>query len=43
LKEEVFAICAALALGESLLLRLGRPGEATHLADVFEVVEGRLG
>jgi hypothetical protein len=42
LKEEVFEICAALALGESLLLRLGLEREATHLAGVFDVVEGRL-
>jgi hypothetical protein len=42
LKEEVFEICGALALGESLLKHLGRPSEAAHLAAVFEVVEGRL-
>jgi hypothetical protein len=38
----VFDICAALALGESLLNRLGMRAEAAHLADVFEVVESRL-
>jgi hypothetical protein len=42
LKEEVFEICGALALGESLLKHLGRPSEAAHLAAVFGVVEGRL-
>jgi hypothetical protein len=42
LKDEVFDICGALALGESLLKRLGMPAEAAHLAAVFEVVEGRL-
>ena len=43
LKDEVFAICGALALGESLLLRLGLHNEAAHLGAVFTVVEGRLG
>jgi hypothetical protein len=42
LKNEVFEICGALALAESLLARLGLPGEAAYLATVFEVVEGRL-
>jgi hypothetical protein len=42
LKDEVFEICGALALAESLLLRLGRSGEAAYLAAVFEVVEERL-
>jgi hypothetical protein len=42
LKDEVFEICAALAMGESLLKRLGRRPEAAHLALVFDVVEGRL-
>jgi hypothetical protein len=42
LKDEVFDICGALALGESLLKRLGMRAEAAHLAAVFEVVEGRL-
>jgi hypothetical protein len=42
LKAEVFDICGALALGESLLNWLGRPDEAAHLAAVFSVVEGRL-
>ena len=42
LKEEVFEICAALALGESLLTRSGFESDAAHLAHVFDVVEGRL-
>jgi hypothetical protein len=42
LKDEVFEICGALALAESLLVRLGFPGEAAYLAEVFDVVEGRL-
>jgi hypothetical protein len=42
LKEEVFGICAALALGASLLQRLGCPDEAAHLGAVFDLVEGRL-
>jgi len=41
-KEEVFEICAALALAETLLGRLGRRAEAAHLAALFDVVEGRL-
>ncbi len=36
-------MCGALALGESLLRRLGWPAEADHLASVFDLVEGRLG
>ena len=42
LKNEVFEICGALALAESLLARLGLPGEAAYLAAVFDLVEGRL-
>jgi hypothetical protein len=42
LKNEVFEICGALALAESILSRLGLPGEAAYLATVFDVVEGRL-
>jgi hypothetical protein len=42
LKDEVFEICGALALAESLLARLGRRRDAAYLAAVFEVVEGRL-
>ena len=42
MKEDVFEICAALALGESLLRRFGHDGEATRLAGAFDVVEGRL-
>jgi hypothetical protein len=41
-KDEVFDICGALALAQSLLTRLGQPDEAAHLAAIFEVVEGRL-
>src|SRR5580704_5161105 len=41
-KEDVFEICAALALGESLLRRVGHDRGATRLAGVFDVVEGRL-
>jgi hypothetical protein len=41
-KEDVFEICAALALGESLLRRLGHDRSATRLAGVFDVVESRL-
>jgi hypothetical protein len=42
LKEEVFEICGALALGESLLLRLGMTTEAARLGALFDKVEGRL-
>jgi hypothetical protein len=42
LKEEVFEICGALALGESLLLRLGMVSEAARLSALFDAVEGRL-
>jgi hypothetical protein len=42
LKNEVFEVCGALALAESLLARLGLSGEAAYLATVFAVVEGRL-
>jgi len=42
LKDEVFDICGALALGESILACAGMPDEAAHLGAVFEVVEGRL-
>lgn len=42
LKDEVFEICGALALGESVLAHLGRRDDAAHLAAVFDVVEGRL-
>jgi hypothetical protein len=42
LKDEVFEICGALALAESILARLGRTAEAAYVAAVFAVVEGRL-
>ncbi len=41
-KGEVFEICAALALAEAVLTRLGRTAEAARLAAAFEVAEGRL-
>lgn len=41
-KEEVFEICGALALAEVLLARLGREVEASRMAVVFDLVEGRL-
>jgi len=42
LKGEVFDICAALALGESLLVCLEMPNEAAQLGAAFAVAEGRL-
>ncbi len=42
LKDEVFDICGALALGESVFTRLGLSDEATYLATVFDLVERRL-
>jgi len=42
LKEEVYDICAALALSEAVLRRDGLETEAVHIAAVFDVVEGRL-
>ena len=42
MKDEVFDICGALALGESLLKYFGMQNEAAHLAAVFDIVEGRL-
>ncbi len=41
-KSEVFEICAALALAEALLNRLGRPDDAARMADVFEMAERAL-
>jgi hypothetical protein len=41
-KEEVFEICGALALGESLLRQLGLVSEAARMAELFTAVEGRL-
>ena len=40
LKNEVFEICGALALAESVLARLGLSGEAADLAAVFDLVRG---
>ncbi len=42
-KEEVFEVCATLALAESVLTHLGRPLEALGAARAFELMEGRLG
>jgi hypothetical protein len=42
LKEEVAEICGALALGASLLRRLGLGSEASRLEALFSVVESRL-
>ena len=42
LKEEVYDVCSALALSESLLRQIGLVSEADYLAGVFDVVEGRL-
>lgn len=41
-KEEVFEICAALALAEVLLAGLGREAESSRMAVVFDLAEGRL-
>jgi hypothetical protein len=41
-KDEVYEICAALALAEALLVRAGRPQDASRMAAVFSVVEGGL-
>jgi len=41
-KAEVFEICAALALAEVLLARLGRQSDAAHMADVFDMAERAL-
>jgi hypothetical protein len=42
MKGEVFDICAALALAESLLKRLGMHDEAAHFGAAFDVVERKL-
>jgi hypothetical protein len=42
LKEEVFEICGALALGESTLRQLGMLSEAARISVLFDDVEGRL-
>ena len=42
LREEVAEICGALALGGTLLRRLGLDGEAERLEALFGAVEGRL-
>ena len=42
LRDEVAEICGALALGGTLLRRLGLGPEAERLEALFEAVEGRL-
>ena len=42
-KDEVFEVCATLALAERVLEHLGRPLEALGAARAFELMEGRLG
>lgn len=42
LRHEVVEICGALALGGTLLRRLGLDDEAERLEALFGVVEGRL-
>ena len=41
-RDEVADICGALALGASLLRRLGLGAESTRLEALFHVVEDRL-
>jgi hypothetical protein len=43
LRDEVADICGALALGATVLRRLDRGAEATHLEGLFARVESRLG
>jgi hypothetical protein len=42
LKEEVYDVCSALALSESVLRQIGLLSEADYLGVVFDLVEGRL-
>ena len=42
LRGEVVEVCAALALGGSLLRRLGLTAEASRLEGLFAAVEARL-
>jgi hypothetical protein len=42
LREEVVEICGALALGGSMLRRLGLGAEASRLEALFGAVESRL-
>jgi hypothetical protein len=42
LRDEVVEICGALALGGTLLRRLGLDSEAERLEALFGTVEGRL-
>ncbi|HUA95767.1 MAG TPA: hypothetical protein VMB82_09595 [Acidimicrobiales bacterium] len=41
-RDEVYEICAALALAEVLLARAGRPEEASRMAAVFGLAESGL-
>jgi hypothetical protein len=41
-RDEVYEICAALALAEALLAGAGRPQDAARMAAVFRMVEGGL-
>lgn len=41
-RDEVYEICAALALAEVLLARAGRPEDASRMAAVFCMAEGGL-
>lgn len=41
-RDEVYEICAALALAEVLLSRSGRPEEASRMAAVFDMAESGL-
>ncbi len=41
-KDDVFEVCGALALAETLLGRHGHREEAAHMAAVFELVEAGL-
>ena len=41
-KQDVFEICAALALAEAVLRRSGREPEAARMAAAFELAEAGL-
>ncbi len=41
-KEEVFQVCGALALAETILNQVGKNVEAAHLASIFDLVEEGL-
>lgn len=42
MKDELIALCDALAMGERALRRLGRIAEADAADSAFSLVEGRL-